>query len=178
MKLLPTWLPDALFEVLQARWNSRQRLTRCQVNFSLVFTTLNLKSSNLQCIRSIFPYCTLQAKYLTHDRVQLELHVACASSSQAHQLPKVIFLSLTLQIKHHSDTIKQNFTLRVALEVWIEDCGVTACICSQHTTAMHICKPGRQCPRQPPIQLVARQTYPGRNTLKWCLNLLMLCCDL
>ncbi len=28
VKLLPTWLPDALFEVLQARWNSRQRLTR------------------------------------------------------------------------------------------------------------------------------------------------------
>lgn len=28
VKLLPTWLPDALFQVLQARWNSRQRLTR------------------------------------------------------------------------------------------------------------------------------------------------------
>ena len=43
VKLLPTWLPDALFEVLQARWNSRQRLTRCQVNFTLGFTTLNLR---------------------------------------------------------------------------------------------------------------------------------------
>jgi len=42
VKLLPTWLPDALFEVLQARWNSRQRLTRCRVNITPGFAALNL----------------------------------------------------------------------------------------------------------------------------------------
>jgi len=44
VKLLPTWLPDALFEVLQARWNSRQRLTRCRVNITPGFAALNLSS--------------------------------------------------------------------------------------------------------------------------------------
>ena len=36
VKLLPTWLPDALFEVLQARWNSHQRLTRYLLQHSLL----------------------------------------------------------------------------------------------------------------------------------------------
>lgn len=36
VKLLPTWLPDALFEVLQVRWNSRQRLTRYTFIFMLL----------------------------------------------------------------------------------------------------------------------------------------------
>ena len=31
VKLLPSWLPDILFSVLQDRWNSQQRLKRCAI---------------------------------------------------------------------------------------------------------------------------------------------------
>lgn len=41
VKLLPTWLPDALFEVLQARWNSRQRLTRLPTPLCCCFALLH-----------------------------------------------------------------------------------------------------------------------------------------
>ena len=171
VKLLPTWLPDALFEVLQARWNSRQRLTRCQVNFTLVFTTLNLKARPLNSIGGIFAIrlCKSSIILMIKSNLNCMLHVKFLTGSP---VAASHLASLTLQIKHHSYMVKLKITLHIALDVCIEDCFVAACICS------HICKHGWQCPRQLPTQLVTRQTHPDRNTLWWCLNLLMLCCYL
>ena len=52
-------------------------------------------------------YLTVQAKYHTHDQVEVELHATQEGSSQAQQLPKGIFLCLTLQSKHHNHTVEQ-----------------------------------------------------------------------